>query len=761
MIFSKNLKFSVKTFTLYLFLSIFFLLVIGLVKTQNAYAANNKFEACKKQYDGKYLARPLSIGNDCTAFCYIERYVNDDLTGAPMSLTKCCEAGYLFFGLKTGYRCKSSPTEGTKSDKTSKANDDDDKVKAECYKKLNGDVANSQGDKGKADWISKCSKFCKASQGKFVCSGSDSSSDSSSSSDSTTPWEDRGVSNKKLAKKDDTKAAPTCTVGYLDYFICPISEFLSEIADNLYGLIESFLEIDSNTIFGAGDNGISSAFTKFLSIANIVLAIAFLLIIYSEATGNAIGSLSRYSVQKLLPRLIIFTILVNISFYLCAMAVDISNILGANLKGMFEGMGDATLAEANQGEGEAAGGWSGLVTSSMTGDLLIIGSATASIAAIALGALSVVLPLLLLALIVLIVIWLILIIRQALVILLCVIAPVAIACALLPNTQKLFNKWKNAFIAMLIVYPAVSLIFGASYVASNILMTQDGATMKIAAMACRVIPMAAVPFVIAGSFKSVGAAGAMLSGKAQGALKKQGRKVNAARKEGFDRSIGKRGTLKASSNLANKAQKGINTITKGRFDGGRSLRKAANAYHQSEASLDSAAMAEANLAVDGMSYEEKAAILNGQDYADSYTTRAVLNDMMPNADAYSINDAMLAHAGNRDRKVRETLTGGDNKLLDINTKNAINKGNYVENKIDQSTINQSVLSNVDNKSNADIARSPSIDIEFTKGAAAMEDLRSGTTYNTDKLRGRYNNVLSDNIAASNASDDTIDSLSNV
>lgn len=752
MIFSKNLKCSIRAFALYLFLSIFFLLVVGLVKTQNVYAVDYKgtqaFEVCNKKFNNQKY-RPVAITTDgCQDFCYINAENN-----AVPKIAHCCRYGILNNTTKKA-SCNKDPKKPTKP----VASNDDG---TECQK-LNGKKMQGDPDavKNLKNELKKCSQFCKLENKKIICS---TISDDSSTDDS----------------EDQPDNSKICALADPGWAVCFIADFLSKIADTLYGFIEDFLEIDSSEIFGSNsddptqssnqatdkdkdkDNSISKIFTKFLSIANIVLAIAFLLIIYSEATGNAIGSLSRYSVQKLLPRLIIFTILVNISFYLCAMAVDISNILGANLKGMFEGMGDATLAEANQGEGEAAGGWSGLVTSSMTGDLLIIGSATASIAAIALGALSVVLPLLLLALIVLIVIWLILIIRQALVILLCVIAPVAIACALLPNTQKLFNKWKNAFIAMLIVYPAVSLIFGASYVASNILMTQDGATMKIAAMACRVIPMAAVPFVIAGSFKSVGAAGAMLSGKAQGALKKQGRKVNAARKEGFDRSIGKRGTLKASSNLANKAQKGINTITKGRFDGGRSLRKAANAYHQSEASLDSAAMTEANLAVDGMSYEKKVAILSGQDYADSYTTRAVLNDMMPNADAYSINDAMLAHAGNRDRRVRETLTGGDNKLLDINTKNAINKGNYVENKIDQSTINQSVLSNVDNKSNADIARSPSIDIEFTKGAAAMEDLRSGTTYNTDKLRGRYNNVLSDNIAASNASDDTIDSLSNV
>ncbi|MCZ6324111.1 hypothetical protein O5165_25825, partial [Escherichia coli] len=44
------------------------------------------------------------------------------------------------------------------------------------------------------------------------------------------------------------------------------------------------------------------------------------------------AGLNNYSIKKMLPRLIVAAILVNLSYYICAIAVDISNILGHSLQ---------------------------------------------------------------------------------------------------------------------------------------------------------------------------------------------------------------------------------------------------------------------------------------------------------------------------------------------------------------------------------------------------------------------------------------------
>ena len=67
----------------------------------------------------------------------------------------------------------------------------------------------------------------------------------------------------------------------------------------------------------------------------------FLAIIISQLTGFGI---SNYGIKKMLPRLIIAAILVNLSIYICQIAVDLSNILGYGLRAGLGGIGDGISA---------------------------------------------------------------------------------------------------------------------------------------------------------------------------------------------------------------------------------------------------------------------------------------------------------------------------------------------------------------------------------------------------------------------------------
>ena len=69
----------------------------------------------------------------------------------------------------------------------------------------------------------------------------------------------------------------------------------------------------------------------------------FLFIIYSEATGNGFGAMNNYSIKKTLPRLIMFAALVNLSCWICAAAVEVSNIVGSGMYNLFAGSGQSSL----------------------------------------------------------------------------------------------------------------------------------------------------------------------------------------------------------------------------------------------------------------------------------------------------------------------------------------------------------------------------------------------------------------------------------
>ena len=74
--------------------------------------------------------------------------------------------------------------------------------------------------------------------------------------------------------------------------------------------------------------------------ANIIFIIGFLIIVFSQLTSFGV---SNYGIKRLLPKIIIAAILVNVSFYICAIAVDLSNILGNSLRGILMPEGGVVL----------------------------------------------------------------------------------------------------------------------------------------------------------------------------------------------------------------------------------------------------------------------------------------------------------------------------------------------------------------------------------------------------------------------------------
>ena len=248
---------------------------------------------------------------------------------------------------------------------------------------------------------------------------------------------------------------PDCSeqLSPVGWLICPIMEVTSKAVDSLYDVIENLLVVQP--LSTSGNSSIYTVWNYCLGITNVVFIIFFLIVIYSQVTGFGI---SNYGIKKVLPKLIVAVILVNLSFHICALAVDVSNIIGASLRGFFENipiqLGDVVVSSQLS--------FSDAAYAALGGAGISIGVGLVAFEA---GALFMMIPAIIGGLIAIVSGLITIAIRQAVVILLVMISPLALVCYMLPNTENLFKKWKNLFTKMLVFYPLFSLLFGASNLA--------------------------------------------------------------------------------------------------------------------------------------------------------------------------------------------------------------------------------------------------------------------------------------------------------
>ena len=246
------------------------------------------------------------------------------------------------------------------------------------------------------------------------------------------------------------------TLEPLGWLVCPAIDKISKAADFLYDKIEDILVI--NPVEAEDGSPVYEVWKYFQGVTNIVFVIFLLVIVFSQITGWGINN---YGIKKALPKLIIAAVLVNLSFYICSLLVDVSNIFGGGLRGLLESV------EASAGVGMEVGEMSGaglaeMYTSIAAGTIFSIIGIEVGFET---GAIWMLIPLVLGALVSVVIGLVTIAMRQAVVVLLIMIAPLAMIAYILPNTEQWFKKWKRLFFQMLIFYPAFSLLFGASSLA--------------------------------------------------------------------------------------------------------------------------------------------------------------------------------------------------------------------------------------------------------------------------------------------------------
>lgn len=354
-----------------------------------------------------------------------------------------------------------------------------------------------------------------------------------------------GVSSTEIGKKaiDKTKEAEkdkqTCdkNAGTLSFIYCPL---LGTINNTIASLIGGTSE---GSTLGGGPSppkqglfidlmvvnydaaGIQSVIKAFTNIANAFFIVIFLIIIFS--TTLSIG-LDSYAVKKMLPRFVAAVIMVQFSYLIVAILVDIGNIIGIGIINVFDGINNDlpnNVGELGSSMGQVLGPLFQTSGLAQFGFFLILILALIALISALIGTIAMIL-------------------RQFLIILLMVAAPIAFALWVLPNTEKFFKMWWENLLKAVMMFPIVAGMISAALFfakASDQIFPGSEFRQLIAAL----FPMIALIFVPK-AFKWGGQLMAATSGavaaRLTGAAKAPAKAVYGQARKAAGEAIGKKGT---------------------------------------------------------------------------------------------------------------------------------------------------------------------------------------------------------------------------
>ncbi len=298
----------------------------------------------------------------------------------------------------------------------------------------------------------------------------------------------------------------------LGWIICPILSFASEVSGSMYtNFVEPALKVDPRLFDDHGsDYDVYGAWSTFQGFANVIFIIFFLFVIFSQVTGVGIDN---YGIKKIMPKLIITAILINLSYFICLIFVDLSNILGNGITGLFselsKNLGMSTSIANNDGGSIVVS-----IGSTMLTGVTLFGAGYLAFVTAPMW----ILPLIVAAiglLISVIFLFILLSVREAAIVIFTVISPLAFICYMLPNTKPLFDRYVKISKVLLLLYPICGLmVAGGGYVSKLLLsvgIADQGLFSTFAAMIISIVPVFFIPKVVKSSLSALGSIGATLS----------------------------------------------------------------------------------------------------------------------------------------------------------------------------------------------------------------------------------------------------------
>ncbi len=255
-----------------------------------------------------------------------------------------------------------------------------------------------------------------------------------------------------------------CELESLGWIICPILTISAKVITGLGNMLDTLLFLDPLTIPTSTDlntveEGQQARVAAFVvwqnmrNFANILFLLFFMFAIFAIATGMG---LNNYTIKRILPRVIIAAILINLSYYIFAFVIDVTNVAGRGVAGLL----NIKIPSAQEATVEAGDlGLYGIgAVAGLTG-LAITGTLAAILIPFVIGVVVGVLVLLL-----------IVILREVLIVFLVVLSPIFAVLWILPNTEGVARRYVGFTRTVLLIYPFMMAGIAFSNIAAQLIL---------------------------------------------------------------------------------------------------------------------------------------------------------------------------------------------------------------------------------------------------------------------------------------------------
>lgn len=233
--------------------------------------------------------------------------------------------------------------------------------------------------------------------------------------------------------------------GGLGWLLCGGSDFLMRSYDGAYGELENWMTIKptildpSKALNDDGEpvmqkNPVKEIWQTMMGIANVLVIFAILVVIISHVTGYG---LSNYNIKTMLPKVVIAVILINLSYFIIQLLVEVSNLVGHGIYAII-----VNASKVDQINPASIVNLYRLTTDS-TNLLTII----TFIIGVLLWLITMLLQLLILSG------------RDAILIITTVTAPIIAILYFLPGSKKITSLWSKGLMFSLALFPMTALVY--------------------------------------------------------------------------------------------------------------------------------------------------------------------------------------------------------------------------------------------------------------------------------------------------------------
>ena len=302
--------------------------------------------------------------------------------------------------------------------------------------------------------------------------------------------------------------------GFLSWMLCPAIADGASTTSGLLGYITKLTTVHTSIIeqFSNQDSSIYKAWSAFRNIANIGFVIMLLVVVFSQVTNIGI---SNYNIKKILPKLIITAILVNFSYLIMGVLIDLSQIAGNGIGSLIRSVAAGSM--------NADASTTASATISAIASMVISAAGAVGTGAVLVSGPALILPVVMFIATALISVFfgfIMLTIRQAAIIMVVVLAPLMMVLYALPNTSAITKKYLSIVKSLLMLYPMFIFATSAGALASSIIIgTSTDLLMMIVGGLLNVLPYFAVPSMTSKSLAGLGAITGAFDKMRAGALK--------------------------------------------------------------------------------------------------------------------------------------------------------------------------------------------------------------------------------------------------